>query len=124
MPPRGTYIGFQASKEEQVLAVRFAVQKNLPYLTFGWQAKQRTRYYSAMEVQSISGSFKSNFHLFLDYMRGGLFLILALLHLALFWFNPCQKATLYFFLYSILAALLSFCFPGIHPHLSRLNQAA
>jgi signal transduction histidine kinase len=115
MPTRGTYIELPVSKEEQVIAVRFAVQKNLPYLTFAGRSNSAL-VLRAMEVQSISRSFQRNFHLFLDYMRGGLFLILAVLHLALFWFNTSQKANLYFFLYSFLASLVSFLVSLVYTH--------
>lgn len=123
-PIRGTFIGLPTSNQaEQVLAVRFAVQKNLPYVIFG--RRQNTAFaLRAMEIQSISRYFPSNINLFFDYMRGGLFLVLSMLHLALFCFNPSQKANLYFFISAFLLAAFSFLISLVftHVHLAATKQ--
>jgi signal transduction histidine kinase len=116
IPTRGTYIGLPISKsEEQILAVRFALQRDLPYVivvgreNFAFALR-------AMEMQSVSNYFSSNMHLFFDYMRGGIFFILAVLHLTLFLFNPSQKANLYFFIYAIFLAVASFLVSFVYTH--------
>ena len=115
-PTRGTYIALPVNKsQEQVLAVRFALQKHLPYIIF--VGRQNPAFaLQAMEMQSISHYFSGNIHLFFDYMRGGVFFILSILHLALFLFNPSQKANLYFFTYAILSAAVSFLVSLVYTH--------
>jgi two-component system NtrC family sensor kinase len=115
-PTRGTSIALPVSKsEEQVLAVRFALQRHLPYIIF--YGRQNSAFaLQAMEAQSTSHYFSSNIHLFFDYMRGGVFFILSILHLALFLFNPSQKANLYFFTYAILSATVSFLVSLVYTH--------
>ncbi len=115
-PTRGTYIALPVNKsQEQVLAVRFALQKHLPYIIF--VGRQNPAFaLQAMEMQSTSHYFSGNIHLFFDYMRGGVFFILSILHLALFLFNPSQKANLYFFTYAILSAAVSFLVSLVYTH--------
>ncbi|CCH54796.1 Signal transduction histidine-protein kinase atoS [Fibrisoma limi BUZ 3] len=99
---------FQLGAEpHQVLAVRFARQQGVPYFKF-WtqpipflliklhQADQRNQY----RMDSF-GNFDATF---LDYFKGGLFLILSLLHLLFYKWYPAQKVNAWFGLYCLLAA--------------------
>jgi two-component system NtrC family sensor kinase len=116
-PTRGTYISLPVQKHgEQVLAVRFEIQKNIPYILFG----SNINYALALRMLDLQKStgriFQTNFHLLLDYLRGGLFLILAILHMALFWFNPTQRANLYFCVYALAFAASSFLVSLVYTH--------
>ncbi|WP_420148780.1 ATP-binding protein [Spirosoma sp.] len=95
------------AQPRQVLAVRFAQQPGVPYLKF-WgqpipflliklhQADQRNHY----RLDS-AGNFDITF---LDYFKGGLFLILSLLHLLFYKWYPAQKVNAWFGLYCLFAA--------------------
>ncbi|WP_229365732.1 sensor histidine kinase [Fibrisoma montanum] len=95
------------TQPHQVLAVRFARQPKIPYFKF-WgqpipflliklhQADQRNQY----RMDSV-GNFDATF---LDYFKGGLFLILSLLHLLFYKWYPAQKVNAWFGLYCFLAA--------------------
>ncbi|WP_460922289.1 hypothetical protein [Pontibacter brevis] len=92
----------------QVLAVRFALQKNLPYLQFGDAINPALR----IRVNEVSAAVQNSKSIDLtitpfEYFRAGFFFILAVLHFAFFCFYPPQRANLYFFLYSFLSALSS-----------------
>lgn len=95
------------AQPRQVLAVRFARQPAIPYLKF-WgqpipfvliklhQADQRNQY----RLDSV-GNFDATF---LDFFKGGLFLILALLHLLFYKWYPAQKVNAWFGFYCLFAA--------------------
>lgn len=95
------------TQPQQVLAVRFARQPAVPYLKF-WgqpiplllvklhQADQRNQY----RLDSV-GNFDATF---LDYFKGGLFLILSLLHLLFYRWYPAQKVNGWFGFYCLFAA--------------------
>jgi signal transduction histidine kinase len=96
------------SSIHQTLAIRFALQPNIRYLKF-WnqpnpflfvklhQADQR----NLNRVDSI-GNFDATS---LDYFKGGLFLILALLHLFFYAWYPAQKVNFWFGSFCLLAAI-------------------
>lgn len=95
------------AQPNQVLAIRFAVQSGVPYLKFFGQpipfmlvkfhqADQRNQY----RVDS-PGNFDATF---LDYFKGGVFLILALLHLLFYKWYPAQKVNSWFGFYCLFAA--------------------
>ncbi|GAB3326462.1 hypothetical protein GCM10027299_25520 [Larkinella ripae] len=95
------------AQPRQVLAVRFARQPAIPYLKF-WgqpipflliklhQADQRNQ----DRLDSV-GNFDVTF---LDFFKGGLFLILALLHLLFYKWYPAQKVNAWFGLYCLFGA--------------------
>ena len=86
----------------QVLAVRFAIQKDIPYIKFaGFPNPCFVIHVTAIRyiknyVQNYDYSFE------FENIRAGIFFILAILHLSLFIFYPTQKANLYFFIYACL----------------------
>jgi signal transduction histidine kinase len=103
--PSSHMIGFPVANEpSQVLAVRFALQRNVPYIQFGGRPNPALQI-NVNEVNAASRYVSSNDITSFEYFRAGLFFILAILHLGFFWFNPAQKANLYFFLYAFLYAL-------------------
>jgi two-component system NtrC family sensor kinase len=103
--PNNHMIGFPLANEpSQVLAVRFALQKNVPYIQFAGRPNP-TLQIMLNEVSAASSYVSSNDITSFEYFRAGLFFILAILHLGFFWFYPAQKANLYFFLYAFLYAL-------------------
>ncbi len=58
-----------------------------------------------METQFIGFSMSKNQIVYYEFSRLGILLLLSIIHLSLFFFNPAQKANLYFFLYAILNAI-------------------
>ncbi len=111
-PVIGSFIGLPVSTPgEQVLAVRFAIQKNIPYIVFADRPNLALAL-TVIETKLISSYLEGNINVYFDFARTGLFLILSVLHLALFFFNPSQKANLYFFIYASFNCLSSF-FTGI-----------
>ena len=106
-PADGTYIVIPIQKSgKQVLAIRFALQKNLPYLLFA-NRPNTTASLRLLETKSIGLARQSSITHYFDFLRFGLFLSLSILHLALFWFTPSQKSNLSFFLYAFLNSLAS-----------------
>jgi signal transduction histidine kinase len=94
------------SGADQVLAVRFALQTNIPYIQFGNRPNPCLQII-VNELGAASSYVSSNDITSYEYFRAGTFFILAILHLGFFWFYPAQKANLYFFLYAFLYALSS-----------------
>jgi hypothetical protein len=89
---------------EQVIAVRFALQRNIPYIRFAGRPNPAVRmqlYEVAAAVRQIEANNIAGF----EYFRVGLHFILAILHLAFFCFYPAQRTNLYFFLYSFFWAV-------------------
>ncbi|GAB3639434.1 ATP-binding protein [Spirosoma arcticum] len=100
-PPIGTFLGAPIRKaREQVLAVRFALQRDLPYIEF---VGQKNIALSLLLTDSTNINFfrKNDVRAPLDYFKFGFFLLLAIIHLALFYFGTSQKSNFYFFLSTI-----------------------
>ncbi len=115
-PVIGSFIGLPVSKPgEQVLAVRFAIPKNIPYIVFADRPNQ-TLALQVIETQAISSYLESNITVYFDFARTGLFLILSVLHLALFFFNPSQKGNLYFFIFTFVNCLSTFFIGIVYEH--------
>ncbi len=115
-PAIGSFIGLPVNKSgDQVLAVRFAIQKNIPYVVFAGRPNQ-TLALEVIETDAISSYLESNITVYFDFTRTGLFLILSVLHLSLFFFNPSQKANLYFLIYAIVNCLGSFLAGIVYTH--------
>ncbi|WP_237144825.1 ATP-binding protein [Pontibacter pamirensis] len=93
-----------AGGTKQVLAVRYALQKDLPIFNVGnrsnFTLQIRLNEMNAAAVYSAA-EYASPF----EFFRAGFFCILAILHLAFFFFYPTQRANLYFFLYALFSAL-------------------
>jgi signal transduction histidine kinase/DNA-binding response OmpR family regulator len=109
-PAVGEFISLQPEKEvqQQVLAVRFALQKDIPYVVFAGRYNRAVAL-RVLEMQGVTQLMRGNTNLldynFFGYIQLSIFSILALLHLVLFYFSPERKANLYFFIYSSLSAL-------------------
>ncbi|MCE7065199.1 ATP-binding protein [Dyadobacter sp. CY326] len=89
---------------DQVLAVRFALQRNIPYIQMLGRGNPVLRL-KVQEVRAASQALQVNNNKGFDWFRAGIFFMLAILHLAFFWFYPAQRANLYFFVYAFLVAL-------------------
>jgi two-component system NtrC family sensor kinase len=107
-PPWGEFIEMQLSDtSDQVLAVRFAVQKNIPYIKFAG-FPNRCFVMNVMEIEHIKNYVQNyNYSFEFENIRTGIFFIFAILHLSLFIFYPTQKANLYFFIYAALWSIES-----------------
>jgi signal transduction histidine kinase/DNA-binding response OmpR family regulator len=118
--PFGEFISLQPdSRPEHVLAVRFALQKGIPYINFVGRYNP-TLALTAMEMKSVTKFIRSNVY-FLDYVKSSLFFILALLHLVLFLFSPERKANLYFFIFSLLSTFNNLVHPITYQHIEQLD---
>jgi signal transduction histidine kinase len=103
-PSFGEFISLQPGTQgEQILAVRFALQKGIPYVLFVGNPNRAL----ALKIITIKGVTRltRNEVYFLDYVKASLFFILTLLHLVLFLFSPERKANLYFFIFSVMSML-------------------
>ncbi len=87
----------------QVIAVRYALQPGISYTSFsgdgnpGLRVRLNTRENSMEQYYQQYSSGLSVLEIF----RGGVFFILAILHLAFYLFYPSQKANLYFFMFAL-----------------------
>ena len=99
---------YTGNKQEQVLAVRFAIQPKLHFKRFyGWRnpclmiflfkSDPITDKYPNSYDYEKRGEFYPGDNL--DYIKFGLFFIMGLLHLFYYFSYPSQKANLYFSLY-------------------------
>ena len=107
-PSIGTFLGAPVRKVgEQVLAVRFALQRGLPYIEF---VGQKNIALSLLLTDSTNINFfrQHDIRAPLDNFKFGFFLLLAIIHLALFYFGTSQKSNLYFFLATFSFAVNSF----------------
>lgn len=103
-PPSGEFISLLPDgKKQQLLAVRFALQKDIPYVLFVGRPN-RALALRVMEMEGVTHLIRSDVT-YLDYIKASIFFILALLHLVLFWFSPDRKANLYFFIFSGISML-------------------
>lgn len=110
-PLFGEFISLQPGRgTEQVLAVRFALQKGIPYLQFtGWQ--NRAMALRVMKMQGITHLISSNsIVFFLNSIKAGWFFILVVLHLVLYCIDRAQKANLYFFIFSFFTSITFYCY--------------
>jgi signal transduction histidine kinase len=107
-PPDREFIHLPAdTSQHQVLAVRFALQKNIPYITYvnGYNGALVFR---VGEMKSVLVLFRNNQDVLWEYFRIGIFIILALLHLALYYFDPQRIANLYFSIFYLMGSLCFF----------------
>lgn len=100
----------------QVLAVRFAVQKNLPYIVF---ADRRNVAFSLrlFEIKNLGQYLHNDLTPYFEFGRFGLYLILAVIHFALFRFNKKDKANLYFFLFALVNLFVLFFISVVYRHI-------
>jgi len=93
----GTFVPFKIDTSTiHIIAVRFALQPNLRY-----QKLTPTSTNGCFTLQIVNTGGISRFFLtdkaYLDYLKLGIFFILAVLHLAYYWYFRSYKANLYFF---------------------------
>jgi signal transduction histidine kinase/DNA-binding response OmpR family regulator len=94
----------------QVLAVRFALQPDIPFIRYLTPANPllSIRLNAADRMGENNIVSRGYFDITaVDYFKGGLFLILGLLHLIFYLLHPRQKANLHFGLYCLLAAVFN-----------------
>jgi signal transduction histidine kinase/DNA-binding response OmpR family regulator len=114
-PPFGEFISFNPGVEQkQVLAVRFALQKNIPYIVFAGRPNRAVAL-SVIDARGISHLIR-NYPFIWDYIKLSIFFIMALLHLSLFWFTPKRKANLYIFIFSLLSMFTSIFYVIAYQH--------
>jgi signal transduction histidine kinase len=89
----------------QVLAVRFATKRNIPFIQFIGNVNACLVVRVNRIDQVLRGGLPYDINFAINYMQIGLFLILALLHLSFFLFYPKQRANLYFFIFSFTSLL-------------------
>jgi signal transduction histidine kinase/DNA-binding response OmpR family regulator len=105
--PANQLIPLQLGSEPiQTVAVRFALQKNIPYIKFGGRPNPALQL-QLIEVSAAVQHINSNNITGFEYFRVGIYFILAILHLAFFLFYPAQRTNLYFFFFCFLTALSS-----------------
>ena len=115
-PRNGTALGIPLHHSGiQVLAVRFAVQKHLPYLIFADRPNIALSLH-LMEVENMGKYLLNDLIPYFEFGRFGLFFILAVIHFALFRFNKKEKANLYFFLYALINLFGLFFISTVYRH--------
>ena len=115
-PRNGTSLGFPLQQSgAQVLAVRFAVQKNLPYIVFADRPNVALSLH-LIEVKNLGRYLLNDLTPYFEFGRFGLYLILAVIHFALFRFHKKEKANLYFFLYALINLFGLFFISVVYRH--------
>ncbi|MDX2071075.1 MAG: ATP-binding protein [Haliscomenobacter sp.] len=115
-PRNGTALGLPLYQSgAQVLAVRFAVQKNLPYIVFAGRRNVALSL-RLFEIHNLGRYLLNDLTPYFEFSRFGLYLIMAVIHFALFYFNKKEKANLYFFLFALINLLLLFIISVVYRH--------
>jgi hypothetical protein len=96
-----------------VLAVRFALQKNIHYVTFLTRINNALAF-RVLEMKSVPLFIRNHQLLFWDTLKIGILLILALLHLGLYYYTPKRIANLYFSLFYLLGTLSFYPASALH----------
>ncbi|TGD82603.1 sensor histidine kinase [Hymenobacter wooponensis] len=118
--PNGEPIELTLNEQpEQVLAVRYALWPGFQqfsdfFVPMFFQA-HLDGLSQVVEQDQREATYKTS-----DMLLFGLFLLLSMLHLAFFLYNPAQRANLYFTLYT-LAVAISFCCTGFLDEVHRLK---
>lgn len=113
-PRNGTALGLPVRQAGvQVLAVRFAVQKNLCYFVFAGRPNVALSLH-LIEVKNLGRKLLNDPTPYFEFTRFGLYLILAVIHFALFYFNKKEKANFYFFLFALVNLFNSYAIPEIY----------
>jgi signal transduction histidine kinase len=93
--PNYQSVGVLFNQPEQVIAVRFSVQENLPYIN--WVPYFRTLEIRINEIPDASTFEKfQERHFWLNYIETGVYIFLGLIFLGVFLVYDQQKANLYF----------------------------
>ncbi len=115
-PRNGTSVGLPLKRAGmQVLAVRFAVQKNLPYVVFADRPNVALSLH-LIEIKNLARYLLNDLTPYFEFGRFGLYLILAVIHFALFRFNKKDKANLYFFLFALVNLFSLFFISMVYRH--------
>lgn len=115
-PRNGSSLGLPFHKSgAQVLAVRFAVQKNLPYFVFAGRRNVALSLY-LIEVKNLGNFLLNDLTPYFEFSRFGVFFIMAVIHFALFRFNKKEKANLYFFLFALGNVFFLFFMSMVYRH--------
>lgn len=115
-PANNSFIGMPIKAPgEQVLAVRFALQRDLPYIIFADRPNTALSL-RLMETSTIGRYVQSDITPYFDFLRAGIYLLLFIIHLALFWFSPAQKPNLYFLLYAAFNSLYCILIGLLYEH--------
>ena len=105
-------VGFEFKESDQVLAVRFSVQENIPYLKF---VNPYAAFQSRINDVEGAGSFKTIGNKFpiLNSIYTGVFLVLTIIHMGLFLLFKKQKANLFFAIATLSGAIANGLFINI-----------
>ena len=115
-PRNGTALGLPLHQAgAQVLAVRFAVQKKLPYIVFADRPNVALSLH-LIEVKNLGRYLLNDLTPYFEFGRFGLYLIMAVIHFALFRFNKKEKANLYFFLFALVNLFSLFFISMVYRH--------
>ncbi len=115
-PRKGTSLGLPLHRTGvQVLAVRFAVQKNLPYIVFANRPNVALSL-RLIEIKNLGRYLLNDLTPYFDFSGFGLYIILAVIHFALFRFNKKEKANLYFFLFALFNLFSIFLVSVVYRH--------
>jgi signal transduction histidine kinase len=107
-PVLGSFIPFPISSSgDELLAIRFALQRGIFYFNF-YGLTNSAFALTVAETTSVSDMKNSDIVVYFEWARVGIFLILSVLHLALFLLNKLQKANFYFFIYAFLSCIDNF----------------
>lgn len=93
--PQYEPFGVQFTSPEQVVAVRFSFQPHLPYFSFVPPFSSFIMRMNSIEGASAYVKYEMRFDKF-NYIEGGLFFLLFLIHLSFYIVYPKQKANLFF----------------------------
>jgi sensor histidine kinase YesM len=102
----GTPVSIQFDKNPfQVLAVRYAYKKNMPYFIFAGRHNHCLAITVNNANQATKQTSESRLGYIPDALRTGLFFILFILHFALYIFYPRKRGNLFFSLFAITATI-------------------
>jgi signal transduction histidine kinase len=120
-PVTGSFIPFPVSSSgSEILAVRFALQRGIFYSNFDGRPRPALAL-TVAETKTVSDNINSDNVVYFELARVGIFLILSVLHLALFRYNRSQKANFYFFIYAFLSCVLTLTADLTDRHVSMVS---
>lgn len=116
-PRNGSSLGLPLHKSgTQVLAVRFSVQKNLPYIVFA-DRQNVALSLRLFEIKNLGRYLINELTPYFEFARFGIYLVLTVIHFALFRFNKKEKTNLYFFLFALLNLFELFFISVVYRHI-------
>ncbi|QIP13713.1 hypothetical protein G8759_14335 [Spirosoma aureum] len=123
-PVNSAFIGMPVwHSGQQVLAIRFAIQKGIPYIVFADRPNTALSL-RLIQTNHLGLQLEGNVSVYFDFLRAGLYFIFFIIHFALFWFNSWQKSNRYFFLYALLnsisCVLIGLAYEQVHLAATRM----